>query len=31
MAASKSATRTGLRDDLKLFIWEGTDKRGVKM
>ncbi len=31
MAASKSATRTGLRDDLKLFVWEGTDKRGVKM
>lgn len=31
MAASRSATKTGLRDDLKLFIWEGTDKRGVKM
>jgi type IV pilus assembly protein PilC len=31
MAASRSAVKTGLRDDLKLFIWEGTDKRGVKM
>jgi len=31
MAASRSATKTGLRDDLKLFVWEGTDKRGVKM
>ena len=31
MSASKSATRAGLREELKLFVWEGTDKRGVKM
>lgn len=31
MAASKSAARRSLRDELKTFVWEGTDKRGVKM
>jgi len=31
MAASRSAARGALRDELKLFVWEGTDKRGVKM
>ena len=31
MALSRSAAKTGLRDELKLFVWEGTDKRGVKM
>jgi type IV pilus assembly protein PilC len=31
MAVSKSAARTTLRDELKTFVWEGTDKRGVKM
>ncbi len=31
MAASKSAINRNLRDELKLFVWEGTDKRGVKM
>jgi len=31
MAVSRPAARTGLRDELKLFVWEGTDKRGVKM
>lgn len=31
MAASRSAAKGGLRDDMKLFLWEGTDKRGVKM
>jgi type IV pilus assembly protein PilC len=31
MAASKSAARPSLRDELKTFVWEGTDKRGVKM
>jgi type IV pilus assembly protein PilC len=30
MAASKSAARRSLRDELKTFVWEGTDKRGVK-
>ena len=31
MALSRSAAKTGLRDELKLFVWEGTDKRGIKM
>jgi type IV pilus assembly protein PilC len=31
MAASRSAAKASLRDELKLFVWEGTDKRGVKM
>lgn len=31
MSASKSAARPSLRDELKTFVWEGTDKRGVKM
>ncbi|HEU4991570.1 MAG TPA: type II secretion system F family protein [Luteimonas sp.] len=31
MAASRSAAKGSLRDELKLFVWEGTDKRGVKM
>lgn len=31
MAASKPAVRRSLRDELKIFVWEGTDKRGVKM
>jgi type IV pilus assembly protein PilC len=31
MAASRPAAKASLRDELKLFVWEGTDKRGVKM
>ncbi|MDQ2701598.1 MAG: type II secretion system F family protein [Pseudomonadota bacterium] len=31
MALSKSAARTSLRDELKIFVWEGVDKRGTKM
>jgi type IV pilus assembly protein PilC len=31
MALSRSAAKTGLRNELKLFVWEGTDKRGTKM
>ncbi len=31
MALSRSAAKRDLRDDLKLFLWEGTDKRGIKM
>ena len=31
MAASRSAARGALRDELKMFVWEGNDKRGIKM
>ena len=31
MAASRSAAKTSLRDELKLYVWEGVDKRGTKM
>ena len=31
MAASRSAAKASLRDELKIFVWEGTDKRGTKM
>ena len=33
MAASRAAAKTAVRrpDPLELFVWEGTDKRGVKM
>jgi len=31
MAASRSAARGALRDELKVFVWEGNDKRGIKM
>jgi type IV pilus assembly protein PilC len=31
MAASRSAAKSSLRDELKIFVWEGTDKRGTKM
>src|SRR3546814_17054105 len=31
MAVSRSGAKTSLRDDLKLFVWEGVDKRGTKM
>ncbi len=31
MAASRSAAKSSLRDELKLYVWEGVDKRGTKM
>src|SRR5690606_28057517 len=31
MAASRTAAKSSLRDELKLYVWEGVDKRGTKM
>ena len=31
MALSRSSAKRDLRDQLKVFVWEGTDKRGTKM